>query len=76
MADKDLEQLEKVNNNNKMEVVKIEERISNLKKEKAEVVKTIEDLGIAVDEAEMALESSEEEYNNKLAEAKKKLGVK
>jgi len=72
---KDIEQIEKVNNENKMEVVKLEERISNLNKDKAEIVKTIEALGIPMDEAVLALESSEEEYAKLIKDANIKLGV-
>jgi len=76
MADKELEQLEKVNNDNKMEIVKLEERIANQKKERDEEVKTITEMGIAIDEAEVVLENSEEEYSKLLADGKKKLGIK
>lgn len=75
MENKELEQLEKVNNENKMEAVKLEERISNLKKEKDEIIKTIEGLGIDVDEAEIVLQDSEEELEKLLKEAKTKLGI-
>lgn len=73
--DNELVNLEKVNNDNKLELAKVEERLSNLSKEKEEVEKTIKDMGIDIEEAEMVLETSEEEYKTLLVDAKTKLGV-
>ena len=75
MADKKLEQVIKVNDDNKIEIVKLEERISNHKKDMDKIIADFKELGIDVDEGEMVLESSIEEYDKLLAEAKTKLGI-
>lgn len=75
MENKELEKLEKINNDNKLEVVRLQERISNLKKEKEELLKKFDELGVSVDEADLILETTQEEYDELLKEAKDKLGV-
>ena len=75
MADKNLEQIEKVNSDNKIEVIKINERLSNHKKEKDEVIAKLKELKVDIDEAEMVLEESEEELAKLITDAKLKLGI-
>lgn len=75
MADKKLEQVIKVNDDNKIEIVKLEERISNHKKDMDKIIADFKELGIDVDEGEMVLESYIEEYDKLLAEARTKLGI-
>ena len=75
MADKDLEQIEKVNSDNKIEVIKINERLSNHKKEKDEVIAKLKELKVDIDQAEMVLEESEEELAKLITDAKLKLGI-
>lgn len=75
MADKKLEQVIKVNDDNKIEIVKLEERISNHKKDMDKIIADFKELGIDVDEGEIVLESYIEEYDKLLAEARTKLGI-
>lgn len=73
--DQEIQKLEKINEENKLEEARLQERLKTLQAEKEKINKEYEELGVKVADADKVIEATKEKIETLIAEAKKQLGV-
>ncbi|MFA5048541.1 MAG: hypothetical protein WC516_05970 [Patescibacteria group bacterium] len=68
-----IQNLEKTNNNNKLESAKLQERAKGLKEEKDKLLVSLKELGLKEEELVAKINDLETELNNRVAEIEKEI---